>query len=658
MLLNTKLVRCISRRQALRLCLFDKFWNNFSYESQEVINYKVIKNKKIGHFTFRQSRKNFTTSTSLHQDVDNKKKKYSVDMSKFPQKYIRNFGIIAHIDHGKSTLSDRLLEHTGTISKNDQNKQVLDKLPVERERGITVKAQSASLFYEYEGNTYLLNLIDTPGVQAQTVANFNLAFLSDLTIIPVVNKIDLKNAKPDRVVEQIEKLFSIEPSEILKVSAKLGTGIGDVLRAVVERISPPPGDPQKPFRALLFDSWFDHFRGAIALVEVIDGSIKIGDYISSHFTSQSYEVRELSILHPEETLVTRLFTGQVGCLVAGMRSPEDAKVGDTLFLKDANVSHLPGFKPAKPMVYAGLYPLDQSQNPSLRSAIEKLCLNDSSVSVSIDSSPALGQGWRLGFLGLLHMEVFSQRLDQEFDTQVVITSPNVPYKAIIKGEKNIKLYGRKEVIITNPLKFPESTIVEEYLEPMVTGTIITPDSYLGCVISLCMERRGVQLSSVNIDNSTIMLQYKFPLGEIIVDFFDELKSLSSGYASFDYEESGYEPSSLVKMNILLNGQLVEELTTIAHSSRAQTVGRNMCQRLKDTIPAQLFQISIQAAVGGKILARENIKPLKKNVLAKCYGGDITRKMKLLRRQAEGKKKMRMIGNIHVPREAFIKVLKK
>ncbi|XP_076347864.1 translation factor GUF1, mitochondrial-like isoform X4 [Tachypleus tridentatus] len=613
MLLNTKLVRCISRRQALRLCLFDKFWNNFSYESQEVINYKVIKNKKIGHFTFRQSRKNFTTSTSLHQDVDNKKKKYSVDMSKFPQKYIRNFGIIAHIDHGKSTLSDRLLEHTGTISKNDQNKQVLDKLPVERERGITVKAQSASLFYEYEGNTYLLNLIDTPGhvdftyevsrslsscqgvillvdanqgVQAQTVANFNLAFLSDLTIIPVVNKIDLKNAKPDRVVEQIEKLFSIEPSEILKVSAKLGTGIGDVLRAVVERISPPPGDPQKPFRALLFDSWFDHFRGAIALVEVIDGSIKIGDYISSHFTSQSYEVRELSILHPEETLVTRLFTGQVGCLVAGMRSPEDAKVGDTLFLKDANVSHLPGFKPAKPMVYAGLYPLDQSQNPSLRSAIEKLCLNDSSVS------------------------------------------------------------------------FPESTIVEEYLEPMVTGTIITPDSYLGCVISLCMERRGVQLSSVNIDNSTIMLQYKFPLGEIIVDFFDELKSLSSGYASFDYEESGYEPSSLVKMNILLNGQLVEELTTIAHSSRAQTVGRNMCQRLKDTIPAQLFQISIQAAVGGKILARENIKPLKKNVLAKCYGGDITRKMKLLRRQAEGKKKMRMIGNIHVPREAFIKVLKK
>ncbi|XP_076347896.1 translation factor GUF1 homolog, mitochondrial-like isoform X1 [Tachypleus tridentatus] len=458
MLLNTKLVRCISRRQALRLCLFDKFWNNFSYESQEVINYKVIKNKKIGHFTFRQSRKNFTTSTSLHQDVDNKKKKYSVDMSKFPQKYIRNFGIIAHIDHGKSTLSDRLLEHTGTISKNDQNKQVLDKLPVERERGITVKAQSASLFYEYEGNTYLLNLIDTPGhvdftyevsrslsscqgvillvdanqgVQAQTVANFNLAFLSDLTIIPVVNKIDLKNAKPDRVVEQIEKLFSIEPSEILKVSAKLGTGIGDVLRAVVERISPPPGDPQKPFRALLFDSWFDHFRGAIALVEVIDGSIKIGDYISSHFTSQSYEVRELSILHPEETLVTRLFTGQVGCLVAGMRSPEDAKVGDTLFLKDANVSHLPGFEPAKPMVYAGLYPLDQSQNPSLRSAIEKLCLNDSSVSVSIDSSPALGQGWRLGFLGLLHMEVFSQRLDQEFDTQVVITSPNVPYKGTV-----------------------------------------------------------------------------------------------------------------------------------------------------------------------------------------------------------------------------------
>ncbi|XP_022255739.1 translation factor GUF1 homolog, mitochondrial-like isoform X2 [Limulus polyphemus] len=372
-----------------------------------------------------------------------------------------------------------------------------------------------------------------------------------------------------------------------EVSAKLGTGIDDVLRAVVERIPPPPGDSQKPFRALLFDSWFDHFRGAIALVEVIDGSIKTGDYISSHFTSQSYEVRELSILHPEETPVTKLFTGQVGCIVAGMRSSEEAKVGDTLFLKDTNVSYLPGFKPAKPMVYAGLYPVDQSQNPSLRRALEKLCLSDSSVSVSIDSSPALGQGWRLGFLGLLHMEVFSQRLDQEFDTQVVITSPNVPYKAIIKGENNIKLYGSKEVIITNPLKFPESNIVEEYLEPMVTGTIITPDSYLGSVISLSMERRGVQQSSENIDNNTIMLRYKFPLGEIIVDFFDELKSLSSGYASFDYEESGYEPSNLVK-----------------------------------------------------------------------YGGDITRKMKLLRRQAEGKKKMRMVGNIQVPREAFIKVLKK
>ncbi|XP_023609383.1 translation factor GUF1, mitochondrial isoform X5 [Myotis lucifugus] len=543
-------------------------------------------------------------------------RKEKVDMSRFPVENIRNFSIIAHVDHGKSTLADRLLELTGTIDKTKNNKQVLDKLQVERERGITVKAQTASLFYNCEGKQYLLNLIDTPGhvdfsyevsrslsacqgvllvvdanegIQAQTVANFFLAFEAQLSVIPVINKIDLKNADPERVVKQIEKVFDIPSDECIKISAKLGTNVESVLQAVIERIPP--------------------------------------------------------------------YAGQVGYLIAGMKDVTEAQIGDTLYLHKQPVEPLPGFKSAKPMVFAGMYPVDQSEYNNLKSAIEKLTLNDSSVTVHRDSSLALGAGWRLGFLGLLHMEVFNQRLEQEYNASVILTTPTVPYKAVLSSAKLIKEYREKEITIINPAQFPDKSKVTEYLEPVVLGTIITPDEFTGKIMMLCQARRAVQKNMVFIDQNRVMLKYLLPLNEIVVDFYDSLKSLSSGYASFDYEDAGYQTAELVKMDILLNGNIVEELVTIVHKDKAQTVGKAICERLKDSLPRQLFEIAIQAAIGSKIIARETVKAYRKNVLAKCYGGDITRKMKLLKRQAEGKKKLRKVGNIEVPKDAFIKVLK-
>nr|KAF6386939.1 GUF1-like protein, GTPase [Myotis myotis] len=537
-------------------------------------------------------------------------------MSRFPVENIRNFSIIAHVDHGKSTLADRLLELTGTIDKTKNNKQVLDKLQVERERGITVKAQTASLFYNCEGKQYLLNLIDTPGhvdfsyevsrslsacqgvllvvdanegIQAQTVANFFLAFEAQLSVIPVINKIDLKNADPERVVKQIEKVFDIPSDECIKISAKLGTNVESVLQAVIERIPP--------------------------------------------------------------------YAGQVGYLIAGMKDVTEAQIGDTLYLHKQPVEPLPGFKSAKPMVFAGMYPVDQSEYNNLKSAIDKLTLNDSSVTVHRDSSLALGAGWRLGFLGLLHMEVFNQRLEQEYNASVILTTPTVPYKAVLSSAKLIKEYREKEITIINPAQFPDKSKVTEYLEPVVLGTIITPVEFTGKIMMLCQARRAVQKNMVFIDQNRVMLKYLLPLNEIVVDFYDSLKSLSSGYASFDYEDAGYQTAELVKMDILLNGNIVEELVTIVHKDKAQTVGKAICERLKDSLPRQLFEIAIQAAIGSKIIARETVKAYRKNVLAKCYGGDITRKMKLLKRQAEGKKKLRKIGNIEVPKDAFIKVLK-
>ncbi|XP_018573729.1 translation factor GUF1 homolog, mitochondrial [Anoplophora glabripennis] len=614
-------------------------------------------------------------------------RKYSqqetINFAEIPPERIRNFSIIAHVDHGKSTLADRLLEYTGAVKKG-QN-QVLDKLQVERERGITVKAQSASLFFNSKEKDYLLNLIDTPGhvdfsnevsrslsscqgvillvdandgVQAQTVANFYLAFGSDLVIIPVINKIDLKNADPERVCNQLKFLFDIEPDSVLKISAKLGIGIEAVLNAIVDRIPSPPVDRNAKFRALLFDSSYDKYRGALSLIYIKDGSISVGDMISTYHVKKDYEVKSLSVLRPHEVSVNKLVAGQVGLVGCNMRSSKEAYIGDTLYLKGTSVEPLQGFHPSQPMVFAGVYPMDQSQHVNLRSAIEKLVLNDSSVKVDIDTSPALGQGWRLGFLGLLHLEVFSQRLQQEYGAESVITAPSVTYKIILKPTKQNVKDGSNIVFINNPAHFPDPVKVEEYYEPMVLGTIITPDDYLGPIISLCMDRRGVQKNATNIDNERVMLQYELPLCEIIVDFHDTLKTISSGYASFDYEDNGYQQSNLVKLSILLNGTAVDELSSIVHVTKAQTIGKKMVSKLKDIIPRQMVQIAVQAAMGGKILARETIKAYRKDVTAKLYGGDVTRRMKLLAQQAAGKKKMRMVANISVPRETFIDVLKK
>lgn len=609
------------------------------------------------------------------------------DLSAFPVENIRNFSIIAHVDHGKSTLADRILEITGAIKKEDSNKQVLDKLQVERERGITVKAQTASIAYKYKGQTYLLNLIDTPGhvdftyevsrslaacegvillvdanegVQAQTVANFYLAFGSGLTVIPVLNKIDLKNADPEAVKEQLFNLFEIDPEDVLKISAKNGTGITEVLEKLIQVIPSPANksNVEKPFRGLLFDSWFDRYKGAVSLILVVDGTLKKGDYVSSVHTGKSHEVKDLGILTPKEVAVPQLYTGQVGYLTANMRSTKDAQVGDTLYLKGSEVTPLEGFRQAKPMVFAGVYPVDQRENLALRAAIERLTLNDGSVSVNLETSAALGQGWRLGFLGLLHMDVFNQRLEQEHGAQVVITTPSVPYKVHVRGEKIIQKYGGAEVILTNPSHWPDPISIVSTDEPIVMGTIITPDTYLGGIIGLCQEKRGVQHSIRNLDQTRIIMQYKLPLNEIVVDFYDSLKSLSSGYATFDYEDMGYESSSLVKLEFLLNGMMVDELATIVHASKALVEGRYICERLQEKIPRHLFHIGIQASVRGKIIARTNIKPLRKDVTAKLYGGDITRRKKLLKRQAEGKKRMKLYGNIEVPRETFISILKR
>ncbi|EDO40767.1 predicted protein [Nematostella vectensis] len=602
----------------------------------------------------------------------------TLDLSDYPLERVRNFSIVAHVDHGKSTLADRLLEVTGTISKSSDNKQVLDKLQVERERGITVKAQTASILYKHKGHTYLLNLIDTPGhvdfsyevsrslaacqgvvllvdaaqgVQAQTVSNFFLAFNSELTIIPALNKIDLKTAKSDEVIHQMERLFDINQQDILKISAKEGIGVTELLDAVVEKLPSPKGDIKKPLSALLFDSWYDQYRGVICLVAVVDGSIKKGDQITSIHSEQSYEVSDVGILHPNEFSTGALYAGQVGFVVTGMRNRKDAQIGDTFCHTHSLVDPLPGFKPTVPMVYAGVYPVDQSEYVFLRNALEKLTLNDASVTSHPDSCIALGQGWRLGFLGLLHMDVFKQRLEQEFDASVIITSPSVPYRGILSSYK-----GGKTIDILNPLELPDPGSVEEYQEPYVLGTLMFPQEYMGKMLTLCQERRGVQEDVVFIDELRVMLKYKLPLNEIITDFYDQLKTLSSGYASFDYDDHGYHATRIVRMDILINGKAVDALSSIVHADKAVMSGRTWCKKLSEIIPRQLFEVVIQASIRGRIIARESLRPLRKDVTAKCYGGDMSRKMKLLKRQKEGKKKMKRIGKVDLPHEAFLTLL--
>jgi translation factor GUF1, mitochondrial len=594
----------------------------------------------------------------------------------FKPENIRNFSIIAHIDHGKSTLADCLLEVSGTLSSREHKDQFLDKLQVERERGITVKAQTASLFYEYKGEMYLLNLIDTPGhvdfsyevsrslaacqgalllvdavqgVQAQTMANFYLAFESDLCIIPVINKIDVSSADPERVEKEMLQAFDIAPGTSLRISAKTRQNVDSILPAIIDQVPCPKGDENSPLKAFLVDSWYDEYRGVICLIEIVDGCVCKGDSVVSAHNGIEYEVLDIGIMYPDPFPTNSLYTGQVGYLICGMKTVKDARVGDTFYLTKKPVQALPGFKPAKSMVFAGIYPVEASDFEELRDAIEKLTLNDPSVHVEKESSVALGLGFRCGFLGLLHMDVFKQRLEQEYDITIIVTSPTVSYRVVLSSGE--------EVGVDNPSKFPDPVKIKEVLEPIITATIVVPQNYLGNILKLCQDRRGVQESMSYLDEARVVLTYKIPLNEIVTDFYDKLKSLTAGYASFDYEEAGYQASNLVKMNILLNSKAVDALSIIVHKEKAFFIGKVLVQKLRKVIPRQMFEVAIQAAIGAKVIARETVSALRKNVTAKCYGGDITRKRKLLEKQKEGKKKLKQIGNVEVPQEAFLTVLK-
>ncbi len=600
-----------------------------------------------------------------------------IDLQKFTPDKIRNFSIIAHIDHGKSTLADRLLEVTGTLSTRQKHEQFLDKLQVEKERGITVKAQTASMIYEYKGEEYLLNLIDTPGhvdfsyevsrslyacqgalllvdaaqgVQAQTMANFYLAFEQDLAIVGILNKIDMTNADPERVGKEMKQLFDFDPAQLIHASAKTGIGIDLILQSIIEKIPAPVGDRIEPLKALLFDSWFDPYKGVICLIALKNGQLSKGDTISLAQTGNTYEVLELGLMYPSETPFNTLYAGQVGYVVCGMKTVHEARVGDTLFHQRKKVVPFPGFKPAKPMVFAGIYPVDAEEFEMLKTAIEKLTLNDASVKVEKKSSVALGLGFRCGFLGLLHMDVFKQRLEQEYGMTVIATAPSVLYK--------VKLTSDEMIDVESPSEFPEPQRIDVIYEPIIDATILMPSKYLGAIIKLCQDKRGIQTDLKYLSEDRLILKYRLPLNEVATDFYDQLKSLSSGYASLDYEEAGYQEGDLVKMDIMLNGKPVDAFSIIVHRSNAQTVGRDLCERLRKVIPRQLFEIAIQAAIGAKVVARENISALRKQVTAKCYGGDITRKRKLLEKQKEGKKKMKQVGNVEVPHEAFLTILKK
>lgn len=600
-----------------------------------------------------------------------------INLQAFTPDKVRNFSIIAHIDHGKSTLSDRLLEITGTIDPKRHEEQFLDKLQVERERGITVKAQTASMFYEYNNSQYLLNLIDTPGhvdfsyevsrslhacqgavllvdavdgVQAQTMANFYLAFEQDLAIIPVINKIDLPNAQVEKITHQLEHLFDFKREEIILVSAKTGHNVQAVLDAVVNRIPAPKALVNQPLKALLFDSWFDEYRGVVCLVYIQDGILHKNDQIQLAQAEKKYEILELGLMYPNETPQDALFAGQVGYIITGMKSVRDARVGDTLFDPKNPVAPFAGFKPAKPMVFAGIYPVENSEFSNLQDAIEKLTLNDASVSVEKKTSTALGVGFRCGFLGLLHMDVFKQRLEQEYEQAVIVTAPSVMYKVKTKNGQLLE--------IENPSEFPDPSSIDEILEPIMDATIIVPKQYVGNTMGLCEDKLGKQTEMRFLDEDRIILKYQLPLNEIATDFYDQLKSFSAGYASFDYEGPTYHASDLVKMDILLNGKQVDALSLIVHKEKAYRVGKNLVEKLRKVIPRQQYDVAIQAAIGSRVISRETVKAFRKDVTAPLYGGDITRKMKLLEKQKRGKKKMKQIGQVTVPQEAFYTILKK
>jgi GTP-binding protein LepA len=590
---------------------------------------------------------------------------------------IRNFCIIAHIDHGKSTLADRLLERTGALSPREMMDQVLDSMDLERERGITIKAHTVTLRYQArDGQSYTLNLIDTPGhvdfayevsrslaacegallvvdaaqgVEAQTLANAYLAAEQGLELVPVLNKVDLPQAEPERVREQIEQVIGLDASRALLISAKTGLGVDEVLEAIVTRIPPPRGNPARPLRALIFDAAYDPYRGVRCLVRVVDGRVVRGQRIRLASSGLEAEVEVLGILTPRPVEKQSLETGEVGFLFAGLKELRQVRVGDTILDAAAPAPPLPGFREVKPMVFAGLYPVDSGDYPLLREALEKLSLNDSAFTFTPDNSQALGFGFRCGFLGLLHMEIVQERLEREFGVELITTAPGVAYRVLTKASEVLE--------VENPAQLPNPGSIEAIEEPIILATILTPEPYLGQILKLCEERRGEQVKLEFLGGGRVLLEYRLPLAEVVLDFYDKLKSCSRGYASFDYQLAGYREGDLVKLEILVNGEPVDALATIVHRSQAYQKGKALAAKLKEMIPRQLFEVVIQAAIGSRVIAREVVKPLRKNVLAKCYGGDVTRKRKLLERQKEGKKRMKRLGRVEIPQEAFLAVLK-
>ena len=593
------------------------------------------------------------------------------------QKHIRNFCIVAHIDHGKSTLADRIMDLTGAVSAREAKQQLLDSMDIERERGITIKLTPVRMHYTYDGEEYELNLIDTPGhvdftyevsrslkacegailivdasqgVEAQTLTNVYLALDNDLEIIPVINKIDLPSARPDEVKAEIEDVIGLPADDAPLIPPKEGIGIDKVLEQVITLLPPPKGDFNKPLKALIFDSFYDSYKGAISIIRVFDGCVKAGDKIKMMATGATFDVTEVGYFTPGSTQAESLGAGDVGYLCASIKNVSDTKVGDTITLaNNPTAEALPGFKEAEPMVFSGVYPADGARYDDLKEALEKLKLNDAALFYEPEVSVALGFGFRCGFLGLLHMEIIEERLEREFDLDLITTAPSVSYRVVTtKGET---------LEISNPTALPNMSEVDHLEEPMVKASIYTPPEYVGTIMELCQDKRGSFINMTYIETTRVLLEYEMPLGEIIYDFFDSLKSRSKGYASLDYEMNGYKKSDLVKMDILLNGEVCDALSLIIHRDKAYARGRAIAEKLKDVIPRQQFEIPIQAAIGGKVIARETVKAVRKDVLAKCYGGDITRKKKLLEKQKEGKKRMRQIGSVEVPSEAFMTILK-
>lgn len=594
------------------------------------------------------------------------------------QKHIRNFCIIAHIDHGKSTLADRLMELTDTVSKRDMEDQLLDSMDIERERGITIKASAVRMYYTHtDGERYLFNLIDTPGhvdftyevsralaacegavlvvdatqgIEAQTLANVYLAVDNGLEVLPVINKVDLPSAEPDRVVHEIEDVIGIPAEQAPQVSAKTGLNVDQVLKDIVENVPAPSGDPDGPLKALIFDCYYDNYKGALSYVRIFDGSVRQGMRIRSMATGNEFDVTEVGLFSPTMRPVSELTAGEVGYIAASIKSVEETKVGDTLTsAQNPAKEPLPGYKKVNPMVYCGVYPADGSHYGDLMEALEKLKLNDASLSFEKETSAALGHGFRCGFLGLLHMEIITERLEREFDLDLVTTSPSVVY--------HVKMLSGETRVIDNPANLPDPSEIDYMEEPMVSASIMTPPEYVGAIMELCQSNRGVFEHMDYIEKDRVSIHYVLPLNEIIYNFFDSLKSRSKGYASFDYELKDYEKSDLVRLDFLLNGDMCDALSTIVHKDRAYPKGRAVAEKLRDVIPRQQFEIPVQAAIGGKIIARETVKALRKDVLAKCYGGDITRKKKLLEKQKEGKKRMRQVGSVSVPSDAFMSVLR-